>query len=249
MTIDVEFLREISKQIGGQINELEREIHRLAGKEFNINSPRQLATVLFGFGFGRLTESGFPGESAGVLNHHRHWRSVGQATLSYGYGLSVSTLQLARAFGAIAAGGVMRPVSLLALEEPPPGERIVSRETAAELTRMREAVVSAAGTAERAAVPGYRVAGKTGTAWKATAGGYSRDRYTAVFAGFTPVADPRLVIVVVIDEPRGRDYYGGQVAAPAFERIASGALRLLAVPPDALPEPPLTVVAHAEVTR
>ncbi len=202
--------------------------------------------VLSGFGIGRLTGSGFPGESAGVLNDHRHWRAIGQATLSYGYGLSVTTMQLARAYAVIAAGGEIRPVSLLAVDEPVPGERVISARTAEDLTRMLEVVVSSEGTAQRAAVSNFRVAGKTGTAWKSSAGGYSRDRYTAVFGGFTPVDDPRLVVVVVIDEPQGESHYGGEVAAPVFARIASGALRLLAVAPDALPEPAPSIVAHAE---
>jgi cell division protein FtsI (penicillin-binding protein 3) len=208
--------------------------------------PEQLGRVLSGFGIGRLTGSGFPGESAGVLNEPRHWRAIGQATLSYGYGLSVTTLQLARAYAAIAAGGEIRPVSVLALDEPVPGERVISRETAAQLTAMLEAVVSTEGTAQRAAVRNYRVAGKTGTAWKASVGGYSRNRFTAAFGGFVPATDPRLVVVVVIDEPQGEEHYGGEVAAPVFERIASGALRLLAIAPDALPEPPVSVVAQAE---
>jgi cell division protein FtsI (penicillin-binding protein 3) len=202
--------------------------------------------VLSGFGIGRLTGSGFPGESAGRLNDHRHWRAVGQATLSYGYGLSVTAMQLARAYAVIAAGGEIRPVSLLAVDEPVPGERVISARTAEDLTRMLEVVVSSEGTAQRAAVSNFRVAGKTGTAWKSSAGGYSGDRFTAVFGGFTPVDDPRLVVVVVIDEPQGESHYGGEVAAPVFARIASGALRLLAVAPDALPEQSTSIVAHAE---
>lgn len=208
--------------------------------------PADIWQVLSGFGVGRTTLSGFPGESAGVLHEHRHWRAVGQATMSYGYGLSVTALQLARAYAAIAAGGEIRPVSLLAVDEPVPGERVISARTAAELTLMLEEVVSSTGTAQRAAVQNFRVAGKTGTAWKSSGGGYSRDRFTAVFGGFTPLDDPRLVVVVVIDEPQGDEYYGGQVAAPVFARIASEALRLLAVAPDALPEPPVSVIAHAE---
>jgi cell division protein FtsI (penicillin-binding protein 3) len=110
---------------------------------------------------------------------------------------------------------------------------------------MLEAVVSTRGTGLRAAVQNYRVAGKTGTAWKSGLGGYSKDRYLAVFAGMAPLSRPKLVAVVVVDEPRGEDYYGGQVAAPVFSRIVSGALRLLAVAPDALPAPPLSIVAQA----
>ena len=206
--------------------------------------------VLSGFGMGRLTDSGFPGESAGVLNDPQHWRAVGQATISYGYGLAVTTLQLARAYAAIAAGGVLRPVSLLAVKEPPPGERILSAASTSALLGMLEAVVaSEEGTGNRASVRNYRVAGKTGTAWKAAVGGYSKDRrYTAVFAGLAPASAPRLVVVVVIDEPQGQVYYGGDVAAPVFANIVAGSLRVLAVPPDALPPAPLTIVASSRVS-
>ena len=205
---------------------------------------RDLWAALSRFGIGRLTDSGFPGESAGVLNDPQHWRPVGQATLAYGYGLSVTPLQLAQAYAVIAAGGVRRPVSLVAVDEIPVGERVISSNTAQALNRMLEAVVSPVGTGNRAAIANFRVAGKTGTAWKSSVGGYSQDRYLAVFGGFAPVTDPKLVAVVVIDEPRGEEYYGGDVAAPVFARILSGALRLLAVPPDALAEPPVTIVAR-----
>jgi cell division protein FtsI (penicillin-binding protein 3) len=209
--------------------------------------PEIIWNVLTGFGVGRVTESGFPGESAGVLIDPQHWRAVGQATLSYGYGLSVTPLQLARAYAAIAAGGVLRPVSLTALNRAPEGELAVSRETAGALLEMLEGVVSPGGTGQRAAVRNFRIAGKTGTARKAGVGGYTDERHMAVFAGVAPAGNPRLVIVVVLDEPQGGAYYGGEVAAPVFAQIASGALRLLAVPPDALLEPPLTVVAQAPV--
>ena len=209
--------------------------------------PEQLWAVLSGFGIGRLTDSGFPGESAGVLNHPRYWRPVGQATLAYGYGLSVTALQLAQAYSVIAADGIRRPISMLVQDEQVAGERVVSVDTARRLRGMLETVVSPAGTGQRAAIRNFRVAGKTGTAKKIGAGGYSEDRYVAVFAGLAPASDPKLVAVVVIDEPRGEDYYGGEVAAPVFSRIVSGALRLMAIPPDALAEPPLTIMARAEV--
>lgn len=211
--------------------------------------PASIHGVLTDLGIGRLTDSGFPGESAGVLNAPRHWRTVGQATLSYGYGLSVSALQLARAYAAIAADGVIRPVSLVALDDAPAGERALSADVTGELTRMLEGVVGPAGTGTRARIRHYRVAGKTGTAWKSTQGGYSEDRYTAVFAGFAPASDPELVAVVVIDEPQGDEYHGGDAAAPVFANIVSDALRLMAVPPDDLPEPPESVVAQAEVDQ
>jgi len=198
--------------------------------------PDQLWQTMTRFGLGSLTASGFPGESAGLLTHFNHWRPINQATLAYGYGLSVTPLQLAQAYAALGAAGTIRPVSLIALNEPPEGERILSRETAADVRRMMEEVVRPGGTGVKAAVTGYRVAGKTGTAWKFTAGGYSEDRYLSFFAGVAPASDPRLAAVVVIDEPHGELYYGSDVAAPVFGDVMSESLRLLAVPPDALPE-------------
>jgi cell division protein FtsI (penicillin-binding protein 3) len=181
-----------------------------------------------------------------VLNDPQHWTMVGQTTVAYGYGLQVTPLQLARAYAAIAADGVLRPISMLALDKAPAGERAVSASTARQLTQMLEAVVAPTGTGKRAAVRNYRVAGKTGTARKATVGGYADDRHQAFFAGFAPASAPRLVVVVVIDEPQGA-YYGSDIAAPVFSNIVSGALRVLAVPPDALSAAPLTVVAQAQV--
>jgi cell division protein FtsI (penicillin-binding protein 3) len=208
--------------------------------------PDAIARVLHGFGIGRVTENGFPGESAGRLDEPKHWRQVGQATLAYGYGLSVTTLQLARAYSAIAADGVLRPLSLVAVDEAPEGERAISAATAEKLVAMMQAVISPQGTGQRAAVKNFSVAGKTGTAWISSAGGYS-NRYTAVFGGMVPASDPRLVAVVVIDDPQGDQYNGGDIAAPVFARIATGALRLMAVPPDRPQEPPLTVVAKADL--
>ncbi|HUO82680.1 MAG TPA: penicillin-binding transpeptidase domain-containing protein [Gammaproteobacteria bacterium] len=202
--------------------------------------------VLSGFGLGRLTDSGFPGESAGLLSHHGHWRRIGQATLAYGYGLSTTTLQLAQAYAAIGAGGVRRPVSLIRLDRTPGGERVISEATARAVIDMLETVVSDEGTGEEAAVAGYRIAGKTGTAWKHEAGGYSRDRYTSVFAGLAPASEPRLAAVVVLDEPRGGEYYGGDVAAPVFSAVMTDALRLLAVTPDRLPAQPPGIFVQAQ---
>jgi cell division protein FtsI (penicillin-binding protein 3) len=208
---------------------------------------QEISAILKRFGVGRLTDSAFPGESPGKLDDPRHWSTIGQATLSYGYGVAVTTLQLARAYAAIAADGAVPPVSLLALDSPPPGTRAISEDTAADLTYMLEAVVSPAGTGERAGVRNFHVAGKTGTTHKVGVGGYDPDRHGAIFAGFAPATDPRLVVVVMIDEPRGTAQHGGEVAAPVFANIVSGALRVLAVPPDALPELTTTVVAQARV--
>ena len=167
--------------------------------------------------------------------------------MSYGYGLSVTPLQLAQAYAVLAARGVRRPVSLRKLDAPPAGEQVLDEHVARELVTMMEAVVSDAGTARRARVMGYRVSGKTGTAWKASeAGGYSTNKYMAVFGGVVPASNPRLAAVVVIDEPTGGAYYGGEVAAPVFSAVMSGALRLLAVPPDDLQRMPATTLVQAQ---
>ncbi len=231
------------------------DLATILAKSSNVGAARlgleldreQLWAVLSSFGIGRLTNSGFPGESAGVLNDPRHWQPVGQATLAYGYGLSVTALQLAQAYGVIAADGMRWPISMLAQDLPMAGERVVSVDTAHALRAMLETVVSPVGTGQLASIANFRVAGKTGTAKKFGVGGYSDGRYFAVFAGLAPVSEPRLVAVVVIDEPQGEDYSGGEIAAPVFARILSGAMRLLAIPPDALREPPLMIVAQAEL--
>ncbi|HET9864162.1 MAG TPA: penicillin-binding transpeptidase domain-containing protein [Steroidobacteraceae bacterium] len=196
--------------------------------------PQRMWSTLNDFGFGQVTSSGFPGESAGLLSHYSHWRPIGIVTMSHGYGLSVTPLQLTHAYATLGAMGVARPVSFLRVDAPPEGTSALSPEHSRELIDLLESVVATeGGTGKRAAIPGYRVSGKTGTAWKATAGGYSTDKYLAVFAGVAPASDPRLAAVVVIDEPGAGKYYGGDVAAPVFSGVVGGALRLLAVPPDA----------------
>jgi cell division protein FtsI (penicillin-binding protein 3) len=208
--------------------------------------PQEMWTALHDLGFGSVTGSGFPGESAGILTGYEHWRSIGQATMSYGYGLSVTPLQLAQAYAVLGAGGVRRPVSLRRVDTPPEGERVLDEPVTRELVRMMQSVVSEAGTARRASVMGYRVSGKTGTAWKAAAGGYTTNKYMAVFGGVVPATDPRLAAVVVIDEPSAGRFYGGDVAAPVFATVMSGALRLLAVPPDDLQRVPATTLVQAQ---
>ncbi len=209
--------------------------------------PEEMWSAFDKFGFGRVSGSGFPGESAGILTGYEHWRAIGQATMSYGYGLSVTPLQLAQACAVLGSGGMRRPVSLRKLDSPPQGERVFDEAVVRELVRMMESVVSDTGTARRAAVMGYRVAGKTGTAWKASeTGGYSTNKYMAVFGGVVPASNPRLAAVVVIDEPTKGAYYGGEVAAPVFSAVMSGALRLLAVPPDNLQSVPATTLVQAQ---
>ena len=188
--------------------------------------PRQIWTTLDALGFGQVTASGYPGESAGQLSNYSHWRSVLVGTMSHGYGLSVTPLQLAQAYATLGGLGLRRPVSLLRVDGPVPGERVLERPVCAQLLHLLESVITMPGaTGKLAAIPGYRIAGKTGTAWKAEGGGYSQNRYVAVFGGVAPVTNPRLAAVVVIDEPSAGKYYGGDVAAPVFSAVLGGALR------------------------
>jgi cell division protein FtsI (penicillin-binding protein 3) len=199
--------------------------------------PHQLWEQFVRLGFGYDTASGFPGESAGLMNAYQDWREVEQATVSYGYGLSVTALQLGRAYAALAAGGVMRPVSFfrVAPDAIPEGTRVMSPEVARAVSLMLEGAAQAGGTGSRAAVSGYRIAGKTGTSRKVNgSGGYSEENYLSVFAGYAPASRPRLAMVVMVDRPDDGDYYGGVVAAPVFSRVMEGALRLLDVAPDDL---------------
>jgi cell division protein FtsI (penicillin-binding protein 3) len=182
------------------------------------------------FGFGDVTGTGFPGESAGVLRNHRRWRRVEQATLSYGYGISVTALQLAEAFAALADDGRLRRPSLVMGAANPPAS-ILDPKIARQVSAMLETVTGPEGTGKNARVENYRVSGKTGTSRKASASGYA-SRYIASFAGFAPSSDPEVVAVVVINDPSGGAYYGGLVAAPLFSEVMKGALRLLNVPPD-----------------
>jgi cell division protein FtsI (penicillin-binding protein 3) len=196
-------------------------------------SPQDIWSTLSHLGFGQVTTSGFPGESAGLLSNYSYWRPISVASLSYGYGLSVTTLQLAHAYATLGAFGVSRQTSMLKVEGAVPGQRMLDERVARSLVALLESVVAQDGTGMRAAIPGYRVAGKTGTAKKASGGSYSEDRYTAVFGGVAPASSPRLAAVVVIDDPTAGKYYAGDIAAPVFSSVVGGALRLLAVAPDA----------------
>lgn len=198
--------------------------------------PVHLWNFLTGLGFGQPTGSGFPGESNGKLNGYNNWSDVELATLSFGYGLSVTPLQLAQAYTVLAADGILRPVTILKRNEAAEGIRVISAETAAQVRKMMEAVVAVDGTGKLASINGYRVAGKTGTVHKSTRGGYAEDRYLSLFSGMVPMSNPRLVMVVMIDEPGGEKYFGGLVAAPVFSTVMEGALRLMNIPPDDLPE-------------
>ncbi len=211
-------------------------------------SKDKLYDMFHAAGFGTPTGSHLPGEVRGVLMPVKRWGQIEQATMSYGYGISVTPLQLARAYTALANDGVLMPVRLTAVDanEPPVGERIMSAKTARELRAMLELAVSGDGTGKLAQVANYNVAGKTGTVHKLAGRGYAKDDYLAFFAGFAPANDPRLVMVVLIDQPARGGYYGGEQAAPVFSRVMQGALRLLDIPPDA-PNIPLRRIARARI--
>lgn len=183
-------------------------------------------------GFGAMPKSGFPGEALGRVRPYATWRPIEQATMSYGHGISLSLLQLARAYSIFATDGTIRPVRLVKGEAPPEPEQVISPHTARSIRHMLELATQAGGTAPRAQITGYRVAGKTGTAHKLEGRGYAHDKYVSSFVGFAPASAPRLIVAVMIDEPLGQ-YYGGTVAAPVFAEVMSGALRMLGVAPDA----------------
>lgn len=210
--------------------------------------PERFWSILDRAGFGAVPGSGFPGEASGRLVHFDQWRAIEQATLSFGYGMSASLLQLTNAYAALANDGLIHRPRLLVHEPVEPPRRVMQPNTARLVRHMLEAVVSKAGTAPRASVPGYRVAGKTGTVKKAVAGGYAEDRYLSIFAGVAPASNPRLAMVVMIDEPTSGDYYGGLVSGPVFSRVMGGALRTLGVAPDDIESLPL-LAAVGEVAQ
>ncbi|HEV8646696.1 MAG TPA: penicillin-binding protein 2 [Burkholderiales bacterium] len=199
-------------------------------------TPQKLWAIFSAVGFGTQTRVGFPGEATGRLRAYQSWKPIEHATMSYGHGVSVSLLQLARAYSVFATDGELKQLTLIRRDQPVEGKRVVSRHTAQAVRKMLETVTQPGGTATRAQVAGYRVAGKTGTAHKLDGAAYAADRYVSSFVGFAPASNPRLVIAVMIDEPGGKHYYGGEVAAPVFSNVMAGALRLLGVSPDAPPD-------------
>jgi cell division protein FtsI (penicillin-binding protein 3) len=207
--------------------------------------PEKYWDVLSRLGFGQQTGSAFPGESSGLLNPYNTWSDVEMATMSFGYGLSVTPLQLAHAYSVLANGGVLLPVSFLKVEGSVSGKRVLEERVTRQVRKMLETVVSTEGTGKRAAIRGYRVIGKTGTVHKSVRGGYSEDRYLSLFAGIAPASQPRFAMVVLIDEPGGGDHYGGVVAAPVFSRVMEGAFRILNIPPDDLPAITSPIMANS----
>ena len=194
--------------------------------------PKYFWNIYHKLGFGVSAGSGFPGEAIGTMRDYKKWTDFDRAIMSFGYGLSSSALQLARAYTALADDGLLHSVSLLKREEDDDVVRVFSAKTAKSVRKMMETVLMKDGTAYEGRVDGYTAAGKTGTVKKAGAGGYTEKNYFAVFAGMAPATDPRLIIVVMIDEPSAGQYYGGLVAAPVFSKVMAGALRILEVAPD-----------------
>jgi cell division protein FtsI (penicillin-binding protein 3) len=201
--------------------------------------PREAMWDLFRrVGFGAAPELGFPGAAAGRLRHYRTWRPIEQATMAYGHGISVSLLQLARAYTVFARDGELVPLTLVKTGTAAATEKVLSAQAARAVRAMLELAVQPGGTGPRARIMGWRVAGKTGTAHKQENGAYAADKYLASFVGFAPASAPRLVVAVMLDEPSAGEYYGGTVAAPVFGQVMQGALRLLGAPHDAPLEPP-----------
>lgn len=194
---------------------------------------QQLWEILFQVGFGQLVHSGLPGEVIGHLNHYSDWYHAEHATLSFGYGISVTALQLAQAYATLGNGGIRPTVHIIQQTMTTTDSRVFSIEVAKQVISMLETVVQPGGTGAKAQVLGYRVAGKTGTVRKTSVqGGYTESDYLALFAGLIPASKPRLAMVVIIDTPRGESYYGGDVAAPVFGQVMADAVRLLNIPPD-----------------
>lgn len=205
--------------------------------------PSLMWRTLTAFGFGHSSGSGFPGEASGSLEDYRYWNPARQATISYGYGVAITALQLADAYDTLADGGRRTQPSFVRLYDAPATESVIPSPVSATLRGMLETVVSNEGTGKLADIAGYHVAGKTGTAHVAVDGGYSSDKYISVFAGMAPASDPRLVAVVVINQPTRGDYFGGKVSAPVFAEVMRGALRLLNVMPDDLSSLPASAYA------
>ncbi|MFS8977312.1 peptidoglycan D,D-transpeptidase FtsI family protein [Cupriavidus necator] len=194
--------------------------------------PQEMWDMFTSIGLGQAPKIGFPGAVAGRVRPFKSWRPIEQATMSYGYGLSVSLFQMAHAYTIFAHDGELIPVSMFRTNGPATGERILSPQVARDVRAMMETVTAPGGTAPEAQVMGYRVGGKTGTAYKHEGRGYNRSKYRASFIGLAPMSNPRIIVAVSVDEPTAGSHYGGLVAGPAFAAITGGTLRALNVQPD-----------------
>ncbi|HYD95411.1 MAG TPA: penicillin-binding protein 2 [Noviherbaspirillum sp.] len=193
--------------------------------------PQQMWEMFTTVGFGQQPKLGFPGAVAGRVRPYKSWKPIEQATMSYGHGISTSLIQVAQSYMIFARDGDIIPLTLQKAGDQPIGQRVISEKTARDVRVMLEMAAGPEGTAPKAQVPGYRVAGKTGTAHKLVGGQYA-NKYVSSFVGFAPVSDPRIIVAVMVDEPSNGFHYGGQVAAPVFSAVTASALRALNVPPD-----------------
>jgi cell division protein FtsI (penicillin-binding protein 3) len=198
--------------------------------------------MFFRVGLGQGTGTGFPGEAVGVLPGYAKWQPIVQANFSFGYGISLTTLQLAQAYSVIASGGEKIPVSLLKLNAGAESTNVVDPLIAHQVGAMLERVIQKGGTGTRAEIPAYYAAGKTGTIHKVGRNGYADDRYLSLFAGYAPANNPRIIAVVAINEPSAGQYFGGEVAAPVFSALMEHGLRILQVIPDYIPQSATQVV-------
>jgi cell division protein FtsI (penicillin-binding protein 3) len=205
--------------------------------------PNDIRDMFYRVGLGQSTGTGFPGESLGLLPNHTRWQPIVQANFSFGYGLTLTALQLAQAYSVIADGGLKKPVSILKLDGKPSSVSVVDKSFAYQVVDMLETVVKPGGTAKRANLENYTVAGKTGTIHKVGKQGYADNRYTSLFAGFAPADNPKIIAVVVVNEPSRGQYYGGEVAAPVFAKVVERSLQLLQIPPNK------NVIQHAQIQQ
>jgi cell division protein FtsI (penicillin-binding protein 3) len=194
--------------------------------------PREMWELFAALGIGQKPQIDFPGAVTGRLRPYKSWRPIEQATMSYGYGLSVSLFQLARAYSVLAHDGELLPTTIVRHERPEPGARVLSAKTTQQVREMLQLAAGPGGTAPLAQTQGYSVGGKTGTAHKQEGKSYAANKYRAWFVGMAPIKDPRIVVAVMIDEPSKGVYYGGAVAAPVFSQVVQQTLRLLGEPPD-----------------
>jgi cell division protein FtsI (penicillin-binding protein 3) len=237
LTLARHTIRDVHPAAALSVAQIVQKSSNVGSAKLALELPREALWQLYQrLGFGAAPQLGFPGAASGKLRHYRGWRPIEQATMAYGHGISVSLVQLARAYTVFARDGELVPLTLVKSPAPASGERVLSVHTARAVRAMLELAVQPGGTGPRARIMGWRVAGKTGTAHKLENGGYAADKYLSSFVGFAPASAPRLVVAVMIDEPAGQ-YYGGAVAAPVFAQVMQGALRMLNVPHDAPLEP------------
>lgn len=242
-------IRDVHAEAALTVSQVIQKSSNVGAARIALGLPREEMWSLFQrTGFGAAPELGFPGAVAGRVRPWKTWRPIEQATMAYGHGISVSLLQLARAYTIFARDGDMVPLTLEKASGPVLSTSVITPQTARTMRAMLESVTQLGGTAPRARIMGWRVAGKTGTAHKQENGGYAANRYLSSFVGFAPVSNPRLVIAVAIDEPAAGQHYGGMVAAPVFAQVMQGALRVLGVAHDA-PLSPVELPGEAQEVK